>query len=257
METQSKIMFWHRKISILAVCGLASVLFVLAVNAEDMHREKKENIQAPPVVPPETNRSAKVIKTVSLPELTKHELKIEAALNTETECNFSETPLSKAMEVLAERHGIQILIIPRGLAEEGLTVNVPVSLQVKGISLKHTLNLMLAPNELTYVVNQDVLKITTRLYATDDPEYQLRVYPVGDFGTTTRDKDGNTSQDYSELIQLIQTAILPHDDSISLVSSSKALVIETSYHNHVKIVELLTQLRRARQDQKAISKDKK
>ncbi|MCA9014608.1 MAG: STN domain-containing protein [Planctomycetaceae bacterium] len=161
------------------------------------------------------------------------------------------------MELLAERHGIQILIIPHSLGEEGLTVNEPVSLKVKGISLKNALNLMLAPNDLTYMVSQDVLKITTRVYSGDEREYQLRVYPVGDFGNTSKDEYSNTPQGYTELIDVIQTTILPYDDSISLVSSSKSLVISASYHNHIKIVELLTQLRRARQNQEALSEDKK
>jgi len=248
METQTRIMFWYRKKLILAVCGLTSVWLVMAVNAEDKHRKKKQNIQAPSAVAPETKRSAKVIKTISFPALTKHELKIQEALNTETECEFSETPLSKAMELLAERHGIQILIMSHSLGEEGLTVNEPVSLKVKGISLKNALDLMLEPNDLTYVVDQDVLKITTHIYAGDELEYQLRVYPVGDFDNTLKDKCDNALQGYTELIDVIHTFILEYDDSISLVSSSKSLVISASYHNHIKIVELLTQLRRARQN---------
>ncbi|WP_144989073.1 STN domain-containing protein [Gimesia aquarii] len=223
---------------ILAVCVLTSVWLVMAANAEDKQSKKNQNVQAPSIVPDETKRSANEIKPISYPELTKHELKIQEALNTETDCDFSETPLSKAMELLADRHGITILVMPHHLGEEGLTVNEPVSLSVKGISLKNALDLMLEPNDLTYVVDQDVLKITTRIKAEDELEYMLRVYPVSDFG--------NTPEGYLELIDMIHKTVLYYDDSISLISSSKSLVVNSSYHNHIAIVELLTQLRRAR-----------
>ena len=92
METQTRIKFWHHKKLILAVCGLTSVWLVMAVNAEDKHRKKKQNDQAPSAVVSETKRSAKGIKTISFPALTKHELKIQEALNTERNVIFRRLP---------------------------------------------------------------------------------------------------------------------------------------------------------------------
>lgn len=248
MKSKTQILFWCDKKMIHAVCLLAFVWLVMVVNAEEKQDAKEQKVQVRSTPASETKRSTKtkVVKTIFFPELTEHELKIQKALDTETECDFSETPLSEVMKKLAKQHGIQILIMPRHLGEEGLTLNEPVSLKIKGVSLRNALNLMLEPIDLTYMVDQDVLKITTRIMSFDEDEYQLRIYPVGDFSDTPQTKYGDYSQDYNELIDVIQTSILEYDDTITLIQFSKSLMIECSYHNHVAVVELLTQLRRAR-----------
>ncbi|MDF1744064.1 MAG: hypothetical protein P1V19_10225, partial [Gimesia sp.] len=234
----------------VAVCVLTSVWLVMTVNAEEKQIKKNQNAQVPSTVLPETKRSTNKVKPIFYPELTKHELKIQEAFNTETDCDFSETPLSEVMKLLAKRHGITILVMKFDLGEEGLTVDEPVSLSVKGISLKNALALMLGPKQLTYVVEQDVVKITTGVKAGDEVKFTVRVYPVGDLA--------ESEEDYVELIDTIQKAISYNfEGSLSLMKSSKVLVITQSYHKHMVIVDLLTQLRKARQDQAGMSEEKK
>ena len=246
MKFKTQILFWCYKKMILAVCLLAFVWLVMVVNAEEKQDAKEQKVQVRSTQASETKRSTKAVKTIFFPELTEHELKIQKALNTETECDFSETPLSEVMKRLAKQHNIQILVMALDLGEEGLTVDEPISFKIKGVSLKNALNLMLEPNKLTYVVAQDVLKITTDVKAGDELEYKLRLYPVGDFSETPQMKYGNYPQGYAELIDVIHTSILEYDDTITPVHFNKSLMIECSYHNHVAVVELLTQLRRAR-----------
>ncbi len=239
---------------IVTLCVLVSVWLVMAVNADEKQDAKKQKVQARSAVAAKTKRSTKIVRTIFYPELTKHELKIEKALNTEIACNYSEVPLSEVMNKLAKQHGIQILMMPHHLDEEGITVNTPVSLNVKGIPLRNALNLMLEPKKLSYVVDQNVLKITTRVKAGDELEYKLRVYPVGDFDYTPKDKDDNahmgpfdgTPRGYDELIDAIRMSIVDYDGEISPIKSSQSIVVSTSYHNHIKIVELLNELRRVR-----------
>lgn len=236
------------------LCVLLSVWLVMVVNAGEKQGAKEQKVQARSAVAAETKRSTKLVKTIFYPELTKHELKIEKALNTEIACDYSETPLSEVINKLAKQHGIQILMMPHHLDEEGITVNDPVSLNVKGIPLRNALNLMLEPKKLSYVVDQNILKITTRLKAGAERGYKLRVYPVGDFDYTPKVKRDNAHlggffnapRGYVELINAIERSILDDYSEISPIESSQSIVISTSYHNHIKIVELLNELRRVR-----------
>lgn len=176
------------------------------------------------------------LQQVFFPALTKRELKIQEALNAQTECHFADLPLSEVLTKLSERDELTFLVRDNDLGEEGLTVDEPVNFSVKGIALKDALDLILKPMGLTYVVDRGVVLITTNMKA--DEMYHTRVYPVGDFG--------NTPDVYLELISMIENVELASEGAISPVSSSKALVIRQTYHAHNAIVELLTQLRQAR-----------
>jgi len=182
-----------------------------------------------------STQSGKIQQTF-FPALTKRESKIQEALNADTECSFENAPLNEVMAKLSERHEIPILILMNDLGEEGLTVEDPVTISLSTVSLKNALDLILKPIGLTYVVDCDVLKITTIVKA--DEIYTTRVYPVGDYG--------NTPEVYIELVEAIKNANLVTNGTISVVQSSGALVISESYHSHNEIVKLLTQLRQAK-----------
>lgn len=182
-----------------------------------------------------TTQSRK-LQQVFFPALTKRELKIQEALNAETECHFEDLPLSEVVTKLSERHELTFLVRDNDLGEEGLTVDEPINFSVKGITLKDALDLILEPIGLTYLVDRGVVIITTVVKA--DEKYKTRVYPVGDFGSTP--------EVYQELISTIENDELGTIGTISPVSSSKALVIRQTYHAHNAIVDLLTQLRQAR-----------
>ncbi len=94
--------------------------------------------------------------------------------------SFQSRPLSYAIETIGQMTGIPIVPDPVGLAAEGLTTDQPVSLELNGnsISLKSALNLMLEPLNLTYVVKNEVLMITSR--RTVQKQRISKPYPVGD-----------------------------------------------------------------------------
>ncbi|QDT99492.1 hypothetical protein [Gimesia aquarii] len=283
-----KIKYLNRKNTIVAVCVLTAGWLVMAVNAEDKKSKKKQEAQpgiSPVVVPAAklgAKQSARETKPIFYPELTKSELKIQQALNTETECDFSESPLSDVVAFLADRHGITLLLLENKMKEEGISLDEPVSLSVKGIALKNVLELILEPIDMTYLVDREVLKITTRIDASEI--YQTRVYPVGDFGNTPEVylELGSTITKHLSLgfwyegihynpfpgiqggaegsgfFQVISNSNFPEGclrprryeerdaGTISLVRLSESLVISQTYHAHNEIVELLTQLRRIR-----------
>lgn len=106
------------------------------------------------------------------------EQRIFEELQKETEANFPDIPLSEVMTYFSELHNITILINSNDLGEDGLTVDEPVNVSLSGIKLKSALNIILKPIGLTYVIEDEVMKITTTAKA--EEIYSTRVYPVAD-----------------------------------------------------------------------------
>jgi general secretion pathway protein D len=104
---------------------------------------------------------------------TERELEIERRMKTPVLLRYEETPLSEVMSGLSELTGVNIHLDPRGLTQEGVNSDSPVTINLaKEISLKSALNLILEPLHLSYVVHDEVLKITSE---------QLRdgeIYPI-------------------------------------------------------------------------------
>ena len=100
------------------------------------------------------------------------------ALQQPTTLEFIETPLSDVVDYLKDLHDIEIQIEYRALEEVGMGPITPVSRNLKGISLRSALKLMLRELDLTYTVRDEVLLITTpeRVAA----ELTAKVYPVAD-----------------------------------------------------------------------------
>lgn len=122
------------------------------------------------------------------------EQRIFEELQKETEANFPDIPLSEVMTYFAELHNITILINSEDLGDDGLTPEEPVNVSLTGIKLKSALNIILKPIGLTYVIEDEVMKITTILKA--DEIYSTRVYPVADLviSVSTQQQSVGSSQ---------------------------------------------------------------
>ena len=107
------------------------------------------------------------------PRRSERELEIEQKLKTPVMLQFEQAPLSLVMDQLAKLADVNLHLDPQGLAEEGVTTDAPVSIKLNHeISLQSALSLILEPLHLSYVIKDEVLKITSE---------QLRngeVYPV-------------------------------------------------------------------------------
>lgn len=104
--------------------------------------------------------------------------RIEDALQLPTEVDFVEVPLTDAIEYLKDLHGIEIQLDRYALAEDGLRTDIPITRGFKGISLRSALRVILADFDLTYVVQDDVLLITTQERARNTRK--TKVYAIGD-----------------------------------------------------------------------------
>lgn len=116
--------------------------------------------------------------SVDLHKATTAEKRITAALDDQTTINFADTPLVDAIEYLQRQHEIPIILDTVSIEEAGLLVDEPVNLILAGVTLQSALKIMLSELELTYVIEDEVMKITTVEVANE--KLSTRVYPVGD-----------------------------------------------------------------------------
>ncbi len=94
--------------------------------------------------------------------LSAAEQEISKKLSSEVNIKFSNRPLGAVLDDLAAMAGIPIVIDERALAAVRVTPETPVTLQLQNsIPLKSALNIILNNMELTHVIDNDVLTITS------------------------------------------------------------------------------------------------
>lgn len=120
----------------------------------------------------------KKYKAVDVSQPGANEMKIMAALDEKTELDFAEQPLTDVLDYLKQRHDIEIQLDSRAIADEGLGSDVPITRSIKGITLRSALKLLLGELDLTYVIRNEVLFITSKTEALN--MLSTRVYPVAD-----------------------------------------------------------------------------
>lgn len=139
----------------------------------------------PPVLYPDvqtwqelTARRKERYQSMDLGSTSAAERKILAELKKPTEIDFVDTPLAEVINYLRDRHQIEIQLDKKALTNVGVDTNTPVTKSLRGISLRSALRLLLRDLDLTYVIKDEVLLITTPEQAQND--LVLKVYPVAD-----------------------------------------------------------------------------
>jgi hypothetical protein len=122
----------------------------------------------------DATRPGSVFRSANL----KSRNQIDSALDSKTEMSFLDAPLKEAVESLEQHHQIPIEIDITALGEAGLTDDAPVTKELAGISLRSGLKLLLRDLDLTFLIDDEVLQITTP----EEAETRLVtvVYPVKD-----------------------------------------------------------------------------
>ncbi|MDG2382002.1 MAG: general secretion pathway protein GspD [Pirellulaceae bacterium] len=94
--------------------------------------------------------------------LSDTELEIQRALRKKVQVDFSEQPLGEVLTHLGDLVGISIYIDPQGLTAEGASSDMPVTIRLnQEVQLKSALNIILEQFSLSYVIQDEVLKITS------------------------------------------------------------------------------------------------
>ena len=116
--------------------------------------------------------------SVDLHKSSTAEKKIIAALDDQTTLNFVDTPLVDAIQFIAQQHEIPIIVEQLALDDAGIPSDETMNLVLSGITLRSGLKILLQDLQLTYVIEDEVMKITTVDLANE--RLSTRVYPVGD-----------------------------------------------------------------------------
>jgi general secretion pathway protein D len=118
---------------------------------------------------------------------TAAELAIQKRLDVKVKPDFRDQPLAAALDALAKQAGVAIHLDMVGLEQEAVRSDTPVTLALdQPISLKSALKLLLEPLHLSYIVRDEVLKVTSpqlvkgEVYAVTYPVADL-VLPIPNF----------------------------------------------------------------------------
>jgi type II secretory pathway component GspD/PulD (secretin) len=123
-------------------------------------------------------RNRKSLDGVAPQRMSAEERNIERKLLSPISLSCTNQPLREVIAYIQGDQGINIFIDEPALADKGIQLDAPVTIKLDNIALKSALKLLLNLVHLTYVVADDVLKITTE----DQARGKLKqvVYPVGD-----------------------------------------------------------------------------
>ncbi|HLA86054.1 MAG TPA: hypothetical protein VJL29_14780 [Thermoguttaceae bacterium] len=175
--------------------------------------------------------------------------RIRWALEQKTTQNFTDAELGEVVAQLKRDHKIEIQLDKESLEELDLGTDTPVTCVVKDVSLRNALKLMLHPMELTFLIKDEVMLITTKAMA---EEFLItKIYDVADL-VSFRDEKGKPWNDYDSLIDTISGAVRPDSWSDmggtgtingNTFSTAKVLVISQTDEIHGEIAQLLAMIR--------------
>ena len=193
----------------------------------------------------------------SLPRADEAEAKIEAALGQPAKLDFDNWPLSEVVAQIVEQHKIFIQLDMKALTDSGLGSDTPIKAHLEGLSLRSALKVVFGQIDLTYVIRDEVLLITSKTEA--ENMLTSRIYPVrdlvgGESGFRPAIARGEDRQEqFGELLNVITKTVAPTtwDDvggpgSAKQFPNSRALVFSQTGEIHEEITALLAALRRTR-----------
>jgi hypothetical protein len=110
----------------------------------------------------------------------KNEARISEALDQPVEFTIDPQPLKDAIDFISTRYTIPIILDAKALEDASIDTSTEVKMPISGMKLRNMLKLLLEqlPTPLTYVVEDEVMKITTVEKANE--KLTIRMYPVGD-----------------------------------------------------------------------------
>jgi hypothetical protein len=192
------------------------------------------------------------------------ERKIEKRLLHRVDLIWKDTPLRQIIDDLHELTQINVVADVDALREGGVSLDMPLSLKVDDMSLKSALHILLHEAELTFVIKDEALQITTKECARG--KLRIVTYPVADLvvpipelapflcrkysDLAGKSTPGMTAEDV--LLRVITSTIEPNSWSevggkgtIQYFPLGMALVINQTQDIQEQIAYLLTALRRA------------
>jgi hypothetical protein len=227
--------------SIVAGLVVAIFAFFPCIGAEPVRK---------PIAP---IRPANTVARAAVPAREPAELKTWRALQRRVSVRFEREPLSEVVRELSARSGVNLLIDPSGLREEGITQETEVSVTANDMRLATLLDQILSPLHLDFAVANEAVKITGRRRAKG--EIISVSYPIRDLAM--RLDNGRNVPDTDEATNLIDTitsTIAPDSweerggpGSVTFSEKSISLVVRQTQDVQRDILGMLNKIRRERQ----------
>lgn len=168
------------------------------------------------------------------------ETTIQAALEKSSKLKPGLTTLEDLASHLRKNYPFQVVLAADALEAEGIAINTPVEVEAVQVSLRSHLNLSLHPVQLTWLVGNESLMLTTMAEA--EASLHSKVYKVTDIVPT--DEEG--VPDYQALINLV---ILVENDSWEEVGGpgsvraiNGCLIVNQTFSVHEQIRRLFAGL---------------
>ncbi len=178
------------------------------------------------------------------------EQRIRDVLRSPTQIEFVETPLKNVIDYLKDLHHIEIQLDTPALKEMGVDESKPVTRNLKGISLRSALKLILDELQLKYVIHNEVLFITSPTKAESDEYLVTKAYPVTDLVRPYPDG----AADFKPLKEVLTNTVATktwNDNggtgaiSQIIVADHPLLVVSQTQEVHEQIENTLEMLRKA------------
>jgi hypothetical protein len=164
----------------------------------------------------------------------------------------TETPLKDVGQSFSIAAGVPIQFDFKAITDAGINFDLPITFAAKNLQFDVALRLMLHEHELNYIIDHDVLVITSDTKAKE--HVVADYYPVGDLigdtsGKTTKEIDDA----YESLVDTIKSTIAPASwtdsggsGSVTAFSPCKAIVCAQTDEIHAELAALMTKLRTGR-----------
>jgi hypothetical protein len=171
------------------------------------------------------------------------EVRIRAELKKPTQIEFNETQLKDAIDYLEQLHGINFEFDQKALIAENIALDTPITRVLKGVSLESGLQLILEDVGLAFVVDHEVLVVTTRKVA--ESCIRTHLYPVDDFVADDASRDSFLSFVKVDL----SLAAKPAGDAGTLDDRVRLfrglLILRGTYAEHARLQRLIETMRQA------------
>lgn len=221
----------------------------------DVHRQVEQLLTTYRAVIAADSKKDSVQQTVFMLGEQEASAAIRRALDKPVTAEFKDASLKDVVELISDKMAIPIVLDTRVFLDFGIDTSMPINGSFKETPLRFVLARILGELELTYIIRDEVLSITTP----EESEAQLRVglYPVRDLvqiaEASPLDAPG-ANFDFDSLIRTIWSIVAPDSwdqvggpGAVEPLLPVPALSISQTQDVLDEIAVLLTKLRGAKQ----------
>ena len=160
---------------------------------------------------------------------------VRRSLKDRMDIELNGTPISGAMSVISKKMGIPIFLDDKAMEDEQISPDEPITITRKDAKVRDVLMQILDPLQLTYVIEYEVIRITSKKTSANQVRYYDLSFIFPDNGLT------------SELMTSIEMMVAPDQWQVaggtsSMVTVGSMLVISAPEETQLAIEVLLREI---------------